>query len=325
MFTPDRTSLARFSVPDWFRDAKFDIYCHWGSQCVPARDGWYARNMYVQGHRAYKHHVKHYGHPSVFGYKDIIPLWKAEKFDPDGLVALFKEAGARYFTPVAVHHDNFDLWASKHTRWNSVNMGPGKDIIGLWRDAARKHGLIFGVTEHLERSYSWFQMSHHADATGPLKGVPYDGEQPGFQDLYFEKHGDADYRSPLNPPASWREQWKARIKDLIDNYHPALLYFDGSCPFQGDDQGRSGMEIIAHFYNDILARVASRTGCISSRRYPIMASSSMAFAWSTTKGMARRSSTPCPGKPTRRSATGSIASRTPTRQPPISSTCSPTS
>jgi alpha-L-fucosidase len=259
MFEPDVDSLGTFTVPDWFRDAKFGIYCHWGPQCVPACDGWYARNMYVQGHRAYAHHVKHYGHPSTFGYKDLIPLWKAEKFDPDALVALFKEAGAKYFTPVAVHHDNFDLWNSKHTRWNAANMGPKKDIIGAWRDAAVNHGLVFGVTTHLERSYSWFQVSHHADATGPLKGVPYDGEAPGCQDLYFERHGDDNFRSPLNPPASWRELWQARMKDLIDHYHPSLLYFDGACPFMGDDQGRSGMEIIAYFYNHNLQQTSGKS------------------------------------------------------------------
>ena len=150
-FEPNAESLSNFKCPDWFRDAKFGIYCHWGPQCVAMCDGWYARNMYFEGHRAYKYHVKHYGHPSKFGYKDIIQLWKAEKFNADDLVALFKEAGAKYFTPVAVHHDNFDLWNSKYTRWNAVNMGPKRDIIGLWREAAEKYGLIFGVT-HLLRT-----------------------------------------------------------------------------------------------------------------------------------------------------------------------------
>jgi alpha-L-fucosidase len=251
-FEPTRESLNQFQVPDWFRDAKFGIYCHWGPQCVPMCDGWYARNMYVQGHRAYKHHLKQYGHPSKFGYKDVIQLWTAEKFNPDELVALFKEAGARYFTPVAVHHDNFDLWDSQYTRWNAVKIGPKKDIIGMWRNAALKQGLIFGVTTHLERSFSWMQVSHHADTYGPLKGVNYDGNDPEFEDLYFDAHGDDNFRSPKNPPVTWRKLWQLRIKDLIDHYHPALLYFDGACPFQGEDQGQSGMEVIAHLYNDNL-------------------------------------------------------------------------
>ncbi len=96
-FEPNAESLSNFKCPDWFRDAKFGIYCHWGPQCVAMCDGWYARNMYFEGHRAYKYHVKHYGHPSKFGYKDIIQLWKAEKFNADDLVALFKEAGAEIF------------------------------------------------------------------------------------------------------------------------------------------------------------------------------------------------------------------------------------
>ncbi|HME53236.1 MAG TPA: alpha-L-fucosidase [Candidatus Lokiarchaeia archaeon] len=253
-FQATRESLSGYTCPAWFRDLKFGIYCHWGPQCVPQRDGWYARNMYIQGSGAYKYHVKHYGHPSEFGYKDIIQLWKAERFDADALVALFKEAGAKYFTPVAVHHDNFDLWNSQHTRWNATKMGPCKDIVGLWRDAALKAGLVFGVTTHLSRSYSWFQTSHHADSTGPRSGVPYDGENPANQDLYFDRHDDDNFRAPFDPPVSWRHLWIARIEDLIDHYHPQLMYFDASVPFQGEDAGNSGMEVMAHFYNDNLAR-----------------------------------------------------------------------
>jgi alpha-L-fucosidase len=251
-FEGTQKSLSTQQCPEWFRDAKFGIYCHWGPQSVPMCDGWYARNMYVQGHRVYKYHLKHFGHPSKFGFKDIIPLWTAEKFKPEELVTLFKEAGAKYFTPVAVHHDNFDLWNSKHTRWNAVKMGPKKDIIGLWRSAALKYGLIFGVTTHLSRSYSWMQLSHHSDKSGPLAGVSYDGEDSTFQDYYFKKHEDDNFRAPLHPPQAWKDEWKARMKDLIDNYHPQLLYFDAACPFPHEDQGQTGMEIIAHFYNDNL-------------------------------------------------------------------------
>ena len=155
-FEPTWESLQQYECPEWFRDAKLGIFMHWGPCSVPGVDDWYGRNMYIEGHRTYQHHVKTYGHPSKFGYKDVIALWKAEKFDPDRLVRLYKKAGARYVVPVAVHHDNFDLWDSQHNKWNSVNMGPKKDIVGLWRNAALKHGLRFGVTTHLARSYSWF-------------------------------------------------------------------------------------------------------------------------------------------------------------------------
>ena len=126
-FKSNIASLLGYQCPDWFRDAKFGIYVHWGVYSVPERGEWYPRNMYLEGHPDYQHHIQNYGHPSEFGYKDLIPLWTADKWDPEELVSLFKRAGARYFTPCAVHHDNFDLWDSKFHRWNSVNMGPKKD------------------------------------------------------------------------------------------------------------------------------------------------------------------------------------------------------
>ena len=142
-YKPTLESLKEYRCPDWFRDAKFGIYLHWGAYSVAEQGEWYARNLYIESRPEYAHHVKTYGHPSEFGYKDFIPLWKAERFDPDALLALFKEAGAKYFTPCAVHHDNFDLWDSKHHEWNSVNMGPEKDLIGMWREATLKACLLY--------------------------------------------------------------------------------------------------------------------------------------------------------------------------------------
>jgi len=248
-FEPTAESLKHYRCPEWFRDAKFGIYLHWGVYSVAERAEWYARQMYIEGDELYEHHCKTYGHPSEFGYKDFIPMWKAERFDPDRLVMLFKQAGAKYFTPCAVHHDNFDLWNSKHHKWNSVNMGPKKDITGMWREATLKHGLRFGVTTHLERSYSWFNVNKGADKKGPHKGVPYDGNDPAYADFYHEKHDDTDLRQPLNPSEKWRREWAERMKDLIDNYDPDHLYFDGAIPFQGDDKARTGLEVIAYHYN----------------------------------------------------------------------------
>jgi len=247
-FKPNRESLRKYKCPEWFRDAKLGFWAHWNAAAVPAVDGHYARNMYIEGHKAYKYHLKHYGHPSKFGYKDIIPLWKAEKFDADHIVKLFKQAGAKYIASVAVHHDNFDLWNSKYHKWNSLNMGPKKDIVDLWRKATLKQGLRFGVTTHLARSYTWFQTSHLADKEGPYKGVPYDGKDPNFEDFYFETHDNWHWRTHPNPPKSWRDNWSARLKDLIDSYHPDIFYFDGAVPFEGG-KARAGMEVIAHFYN----------------------------------------------------------------------------
>jgi alpha-L-fucosidase len=249
-FKPTVQSLKQYRCPDWFRDAKFGIYLHWGAYSVAERGEWYARRLYEEGGEDYQYHVDQYGHPSKFGYKDLIPLWKAEKFDPDALLALFKQAGAKYFTPCAVHHDNFDLWDSKHQPWNAVNKGPRKDLIQAWRKATLKAGLRFGVTTHLSRSYSWLNVANQSDEEGPWKGVPYDGAQGDGKGLYPSNDGQSTHpRAPLNSPSSWRKLWQQRLEQLIDDYEPDHLYFDCAIPFRGDDKGRTGMEVIAHFYN----------------------------------------------------------------------------
>ncbi|MHC4556137.1 MAG: alpha-L-fucosidase [Planctomycetota bacterium] len=243
-FKPTWESLAKYTAPEWFRDAKLGIFMHWGPCSVPGIDSWYGRNMYIEGHNTYKHHVKTYGHPSQFGYKDIILLWKAEKFDPDRLIGLYKKAGAKYVVPVAVHHDNFDLWDSKYHRWNSVRMGPHKDIVGMCKKACEKHGLRFGVSAHLARSYSWLNTSKGSDKSGPYAGVPYDGNDPRYAELYHEKHDDTNPRYPKNPPEMWEQAWFNRVKDLVDSYQPDLLYFDGGIPF-----GEVGRAMVAYYYN----------------------------------------------------------------------------
>jgi alpha-L-fucosidase len=148
-FTKDLATFSKYQYPDWFRNGKFGIWAHWGPQAVPEHGDWYARKMYQEGSPDYKDHLAKYGPPSKFGYKDIIPLWKAENWDPNALMALYKKAGAHYFVAQAVHHDNFDNWDSKFHDWNSVKMGPKKDMVGLWQAAALKEGLHFGVSEHL--------------------------------------------------------------------------------------------------------------------------------------------------------------------------------
>ncbi len=248
-YQPTMESLRQYQCPEWFRDAKFGIWAHWGPQAVPMMGDWYARNLYLQDGGQYKHHLETYGHPSTNGYKDIIPLWKAEKFDPDRLMALYKKAGAKYFVSMGTHHDNFFLWDSKIHRWNAVNMGPHRDIVGAWQKAAHKQGLKFGVSEHLGASFTWFQPSHGSDKTGPLAGVPYDGADPKYQDLYHfpAEPGDTGWYS--NNPR-WQHMWYDRIKELVDAYHPDLLYTDGAVPF-GNEVGWS---MIAHLYNTSAAR-----------------------------------------------------------------------
>lgn len=236
-------SLKQYRCPEWFRDAKLGIWAHWGPQCAPKQGDWYARNMYIQGTRQYNYHLAHYGHPSRVGYKDVIPLWKAEHWEPETLIRRYRKAGARYFVSLGVHCDNFDCWNSKHHRWNAVNFGPKRDVVGTWRKVARDHGLRFGVTEHLAWSWTWFNVNKNHDKTGPLAGVPYDGTDPKYQDLYFPPHAGDQARYAPNPPESWKQDWLRRVRDLVDQHRPDLVYTDGGA-FDG-----VGLELIAHYYN----------------------------------------------------------------------------
>ncbi|ESQ74503.1 alpha-L-fucosidase [Asticcacaulis sp. AC402] len=252
LFEPTVESLKTYTTPAWFRDAKFGIWSHWGPQAVPRLGDWYARYMYVPGHPHYEHHVKTYGQPSKFGYKDIIPLWKAEKFDPEGLMDQYAAAGARYFVSMGVHHDNFDLWNSKHHRWNAVAMGPRRDIVGTWQAAARKRGLRFGVSEHLGASHNWWHPSHLYNQTWPENGVAYDGANPDYADLYHQAHNEP-YRGNgetwYTKDPAFHQHWFDRIRDLVDTYQPDLLYSDGGLPF-----GVVGRSLVAHYYNSSVAR-----------------------------------------------------------------------
>jgi alpha-L-fucosidase len=247
-FVGTRSSLHGYHIPEWFRDAKFGIWSHWGPQSAVEAGDWYARNMYMQGSDQYKYHVEHYGHPSKVGYKDLVDRWHADKWDPDHLMGLYKKAGAKYFVSMGVHHDNFDLWNSKHTRWNAANMGPKKDVVGLWQKAAQKQGLRFGVSEHLWISYKWWAVSHQSDKTGPLAGVPYDGVDPKFADLYHDadsaRFGDKIDWNDDGIPESWKQHYLDRMTDLIDNYQPDLLYTDGHLPFE-----EYGLKMVSHLYN----------------------------------------------------------------------------
>ncbi len=245
-FRPSRQSLEKYAVPDWFRNAKFGIWAHWGPQSAAEYGDWYARNMYMQGSRQYKYHVATYGHPSKFGFKDVIQTWKAERFDAGSLMKLYKKAGAKYFISMGVHCDNFDLWNSTHHRWNAVKMGPKKDIVGMFRKAALDQGLKFGVSEHVWGSYNWFAVNKGSDKQGPLAGIPYDGNDPANRDLYHEPHTipPKAWAEQGNEPLKWKREWFLRMKDLIDNYQPDLFYTDGGIPF-----GEWGQSLVAHYYN----------------------------------------------------------------------------
>ena len=210
-FQPSWESLKQYRCPEWFRDAKLGIWAVWGPEAVPMQGDWYARQMYEEGSPHYTYHLAHYGHPSKFGYKDIIPLWKAERWDPDRLMALYKQAGAKYFCVIAQHHDNFDCWNSKFHKWNSVNLGPKRDIVGEWKKAADRYGLRFGVTEHLGASYNWYSVTKRADKAGPLAGVPYDGADPRFADLYHAGNKNAQ---------GWLDNVPETLETRVVQSHP---------------------------------------------------------------------------------------------------------
>jgi len=267
-FAPTRESLRAYQIPEWYRDAKFGIWSHWGPQSAIEDGDWYARNMYIQGSDQYKYQLATYGHPSKVGYKDLVGIWKAEKWQPEYLMGLYKKAGAKYFVSMGVHHDNFDLWNSKYTRWNAVQMGPKRDVVGTWRDAARKHDLRFGVSEHLWISYKWFSVSHTSDATGPLAGVPYDGVDPHYADLYHDA-GCVKFAGPNvewndnGIPDSWRQHYLDRMTDLIDKYEPDLLYTDGHLPFE-----EYGLKMVSHLYNVSAQRHGGNVEAIYTSKEP---------------------------------------------------------
>jgi len=249
-----RASLATYETPAWFGDAKFGIWSHWGPQSAVGDGDWYARNMYIEGSPQYDYHVKRFGPQSKFGYKDCIPLFTADKWDPEHLMSLYQKAGAKYFFSMGVHHDGFDMWNSKYQpRWNAVASGPKKDVVGLWAAAARKRGLRFGVSEHLSNSFEWLAPAHLADTKGTYAGVPYDGQDLAFADLYHdysqEPAGFAQsiVKDPMgrkDAPDWWRLQYFNRVKDLLDQHQPDLLYTDGGIVYEG-----IGLGTVAEEYN----------------------------------------------------------------------------
>jgi alpha-L-fucosidase len=199
--------------PEWFSDAKFGIFIHWGVYAVPAFDNeWYPRNMYSTGHRAFAHHVEKYGPQDKFGYKDFIPMFRAENFDAEEWMRLFEASGARYVVPVAEHHDGFSMYASDRNPWNSVDMGPGRDIVGELKAAADRHGIVFGLSSHrLENAWFYNQGMKFASDVQDSSLSLY-----GFRLAGAEK--DYDEAVALD--------WLAHVRELIDKYNPQLFWFD---------------------------------------------------------------------------------------------------
>ncbi len=268
-YGPDWQAISRrYTVPEWWRDAKFGAWSHWDPQSMPEQGDWYARGMYLEGSRQYNYHVAHFGHPSVYGYKDLCHNWVIDRWDPEALMTLYAEMGARYFMAMGVHHDNFDNWDSRFQPWNSVRVGPKVDIVGMWAKVAREHGLRFGIGFHNTPARTWGQfmpVRYTSDQQGPMKGVPYDALQTirdgkgkwweGLDpvDLYGPPHRSED---PLHSPFANQFMW--RVDDALTKYHPDIIYFDEHA---GDSQidlgvhmglGFLGPVLAANFYNKSL-------------------------------------------------------------------------
>lgn len=281
-YEPTWESLRTYEVPEWFRDAKFGIWAHWGPQCVEGSGDWMARQMYMEGHGQYKYHREHYGHPSEFGFKDVLPLFKAENWNPEELVKFYKDVcGAEYFFALGNHHDNFDLWDSKYQEWNSKAIGPHKDILDGWAKAAKKAGLPFGISFHADHAWTWYEPSRRFDLKGDKRGVKYDGwltKEDGYklnpdgtekwwkgldpQNLYAQNHDFSDntwdngaihrqwgWEKGANIPSKeYITNFYNRTLDAINRYNPSLIYFDVTVlPFYPVSD--AGMKIAAHEYN----------------------------------------------------------------------------
>jgi alpha-L-fucosidase len=268
-YPADWKGLSRlYTVPEWWRDAKFGVWGHWDPQSMPEQGEWYARGMYIQGSKQYGYNLKHFGHLSGFGYKDICQNWVIDRWKPDELMDLFVEMGARFFMAMGCHHDNFDCYNSKYQPWNSVLVGPKVDIVGTWEKAARKHGMHFGISFHNTPARTWGQfmpVRYTSDKSGSMKGVPYDALQTihdgkgkwweGMDpvDLYGPVH---DNKDPLHSPFANQFMW--RVDDAITKYHPDVICFDEHA---GDSQVDLGVHmglgflapsLIANYYNKSL-------------------------------------------------------------------------
>jgi alpha-L-fucosidase len=227
-------SLKKYNVPEWFRDAKFGIFIHWGVYSVPAFGSeWYPRQMYQQGSKEFKHHIEFYGSQATFGYKDFIPMFKAEHFDPVQWVTLFKKAGAKYIVPVAEHHDGFAMYKSALTKWNAFEMGPKRDVIGELAAEIRNQGMIFGLSSH--RIEHWFFMNGGRRFESDVLDSKY-------EDFYGPAREESETPSP-----EYMNDWLLRNTELVNNYHPQLFWFDWWIEQPAMDPYRKSFA--AYYYN----------------------------------------------------------------------------
>jgi alpha-L-fucosidase len=264
-FRPDWESLARYEVPEWYKDAKFGIFIHWGVYSVPAfGNEWYPRNMYREESDEYKHHIATYGAVDKFGYKDFVPMFRAERFDPGAWARLFKEAGAKYVVPVAEHHDGFAMYDSGLSDWTAAKMGPRRDVIGELAKAVRTEGLHFGASSH---------RVEHNFFLGVGRRIASDINDPKYAAFYGPAHNwiEAKQGTPLSNDftfvsAAWTRDWLARSSEIVQKYHPDIMYFDW---WIGQPAVRADLTRFAAFYYNTSLGYGDHVGVINYKDYAI--------------------------------------------------------
>jgi alpha-L-fucosidase len=261
-FRPDWESLQKYEAPEWYKDAKFGIFIHWGAYSVPAfGNEWYPRNMYRDGSEEYKHHIATYGPQDKFGYKDFLPMFKAEKFDPAAWAELFKKAGAKYVVPVAEHHDGFAMYDSGLSDWTVAKMGPHRDTTGELAKAVRAAGLHFGLSSH---------RVEHNFFLGVGREIHSDVNDPQFAAFYGPAHAwIAPWGAPLGNDftfvsTAWADDWLARSAELVEKYHPDIVYFDW---WIGQASIRPNLTRFAAFYYNSSLKYGDHVGVINYKDY----------------------------------------------------------
>jgi alpha-L-fucosidase len=270
-FRADWESLKSYEIPQWYKDAKFGIFIHWGVYSVPAfGNEWYPRNMYVPGSPEYEHHRATYGTQEKFGYKDFIPMFKAEHFDPAAWARLFKDAGAQYVIPVAEHHDGFAMYDSGLSDWTAAKMGPHRDVIGDLAKAVRAEGLHFGVSSH---------RVEHNFFLGVGRAISSDVNDPNFAALYGPAHNWLEARkgTPLSNDFTyvshaWADDWLARASELVEKYHPDVVYFDW---WIGQPSIRDNLVRFAAFYYNTSLQYSGHAGVIDYKDFAMQENSAV--------------------------------------------------
>ncbi|MGZ4732708.1 MAG: alpha-L-fucosidase [Terriglobales bacterium] len=264
-FRPDWESLEKYQVPEWYKDAKFGIFIHWGVYSVPAfGNEWYPRNMYRKDSEEYQHHIATYGPQDKFGYKDFIPRFKAEHFDAAAWARLFKESGAKYVVPVAEHHDGFAMYDSGLSDWTAAKMGPKRDVIGDLAKAVRAEGLHFGTSSH---------RVEHNFFLGVGRTIPSDINDPKYAAFYGPAHTWLEARrvTPLANDftyvsSAWADDWLARSSEIVEKYHPDIMYFDW---WIGQPSIRPNLTRFAAFYYNASLKYGDHVGVINYKDWAI--------------------------------------------------------